>query len=378
VSTNKVDQLETQLTLPKTKRGRKSKKDKVLYQLQLESFANALIEVSKRLPRKISSRGWCYQLEGFNLIDKSQFDYIQGLINLCRKKGLIPIDFVLKDDTRDFYNTESLKPDYETPKEYLIGWLEYIKDIHEGKTDVSYWQSQRYYIQMIVEKIDVRNMFQDICEKYHTRIANAKGWSDLLTRAKLAWKFKEAEEMGLIPVLLYYGDFDPAGIFIADKLRKNLNDIKKGTGWNPKNLIIDKFGLTYDFIRQNNLTWIDNLKTGSGKDLTNPKHRDHNKPYVQDYIKKYGVRKVEANAILIIEDIAVKHCEDVILKYIDVEASEEKYDKLVNERQKEVKDLMNAINFEEKIESLIDKVNKTLVYEIDRKNNRDENNSNQD
>lgn len=357
VPTNKIEE-KVKLTLPVSRKGRKSMEQQLKYEVSLSMFADALKELGKKMKDKVSARGWCYLLEGFNLINKSQFDYVQGLINLCRKKGLLPIDFVLKDVARNFYNVEPLKPKYKTPEEYLLDWLEYIRDIHERKKDISYWQCQQYYIQMIVEKIDVRNLFNDTCEEYHIPLCNAKGWSDILTRAKLAWRFKEAEEMGLVPVLLYYGDFDPAGILIADKLRKNLYDIKEGTNWIPDKLIIDRFGLTYDFIQENQLTWIDNLKTGSKKDLANPKHPDHNKPYVQDYIKKYGSRKVEANAILIIRDIAIEQCEKTILKYIDVDASKEVYDKEVGERQEEVKELMDKVKFTKGIEKLIKKIEK--------------------
>ena len=44
--------------------------------------------------------------------------------------------------------------------------------------------------------------------------------------------------------------------------------------------------------------WINNLETASGKRLDDPKHPDHKKPYVQDYIREFGVRKREANALV--------------------------------------------------------------------------------
>ncbi|GAI96565.1 unnamed protein product, partial [marine sediment metagenome] len=122
--------------------------------------------------------------------------------------------------------------------------------------DVSFWGSQKYYVQMMVEKIDVRNVFHDITKEYHIPISNTRGWSDMLSRNKLIQRFKEAEEIGLIPVLLYYGDFDPAGIKIAETLKKNIKDLEKATKWNPKNLIIDHFGLTIDFIDENNILCI--------------------------------------------------------------------------------------------------------------------------
>lgn len=67
-------------------------------------------------------------------------------------------------------------------------------------------------------------------------------------------------------------------------------------------IINERFGLNYDFIEQAGLTWIDNLETGSGKNLASPSHEDHFKSYVQDYIHRFGTRKVEANALVIQQD----------------------------------------------------------------------------
>jgi hypothetical protein len=87
-------------------------------------------------------------------------------------------------------------------------------------------------------------------------------------------------------------------------------------GYDPQNLIIDRVGLNYDFIKENNLLWIENLMTSSGKDLSSPTHSRHNSEYVQDYIKKYGVRKCEANALLRVPDKARALCENAIVKYL--------------------------------------------------------------
>ncbi|MGA8696440.1 MAG: hypothetical protein WB689_21870, partial [Xanthobacteraceae bacterium] len=103
-------------------------------------------------------------------------------------------------------------------------------------------------------------------------------------------------------------------------------------GWSPDNLRIDRFGLNADFIRKNRLTWIDNLKTGSGGDLTDPEHNDHDKDYVRDYIREFGARKVEANALVVKPEAGRKLCRDAILKYVPADAVEEFETKLASQQ----------------------------------------------
>ena len=136
-------------------------------------------------------------------------------------------------------------------------------------------------------------------------------------------RFADWERRGKQCVLLYCGDLDPAGLHISDLIQNNLSDLSPAVGWSPDNLIIDRFGLNYDFIQDNNLTWIDNLET-SGKDengnarrLDDPEHNDYGKPYVKNYLETYGVRKVEANALMSNIAAGRQMCEEAILKYID-------------------------------------------------------------
>jgi len=53
-------------------------------------------------------------------------------------------------------------------------------------------------------------------------------------------------------------------------------------------------------------------------DLSDPRHPDYHKPYAQEYIKKYGIRKVEANAIVINPHMGRELCEKTILKWISL------------------------------------------------------------
>lgn len=316
----------------------------------LEEFAQKLIEVSELIGFKLSSRGWCYQLEGFRLVNKGQFDYAQSLINRARKRGFLPIDFIAVDETREFDYVELL--DSETPTKFLKGWLERLKRIHEFYDAVSFWDGQKYYCQMLVEKIDLKTLNSPICKKYHVPIATTRGWADINQRGDMAKRFKEAEERGMIPVLLDEGDFDPFGHLISDKLKKNLKDIERGTGWNPENLIVDRFGLNYDQIEKAHLTWVDGNDfwiTGSGKRL------DPNHPVVKEWLKKYGPRKVEANAIVVMPDYARGIAEKAIRKYLGEDAME-RFERARGKMQGEVKRLGQNIELGREVDRLLEKL----------------------
>lgn len=340
------------IKLPEVKKGRKSKEAKKIYNSELREFADSLIAIDNTLKDKVTARGWCYLLEGFNAITKDEFSYCQNIIKKCRRMGYLPMDFVDADQSRSFHNVEYLAINDIEPKEFINLCYKSIHRIYNYKNDVSFWKTQKYYIQMMVEKIDVLNLFKGICEKYHIPIANTKGWTDLNSRYYMALRFKEAEKMGLKPVFLYYGDFDPAGILIADTWMHNLKKVEISSKWNPENLIIDRFGLNYKFIENNNLTWIDNLTTGKGRNLGKlyDKYKEGTLgkkeiifKYEIEYIEKYGKRKCEANAILPIRNIAINNCEKKIKEYLG-EDPLRKYNEKIMKKRQEVKNILKAVN----------------------------------
>lgn len=268
---------------------------------RLPAFVNVLLEIQSRIGFTVSSRGWAYLMEQAGYINKSQFDKVEDAINRCRKNGLLPVDFVAEEDSRAFQGI--IKPSTGTVKDTLK-WM--LSDVLDGSRYFipDYWEGEEYYIQVVVEKIDLKTLFEPVCKEYNIPIANSKGWSSILQRAEYARRFKEAEDRGLQCVLLYGGDFDPDGLRISDTIRNNLFQIQDVRwsdmtfGYEPHDLIIDRFCLSYEFIRENRFTWIDNLITGTGKNLASPSHKNFEMPYVQDYLRQYGKRKCEANVLV--------------------------------------------------------------------------------
>jgi hypothetical protein len=305
------------MSLPRRRKGRPTPAIDAEYDAEIAAFCARIIKFNSTLDFKVSSRGWAYLLEGWGEIRKGDLDAAQALINDCRKSGKLPLDICSEDDRRAGSGVEILDGDIDEEVERILRSLELAPVYY---TPISFWDRLDTYVEMAVEKVDLKSLFEPVCDEFRMVITNIGGWADLHCRAAMMRRFAEHEASGRRVVLLYCGDHDPGGLNISSTLRDNLNDMAGAAGWRPDNLIIDRFGLNFDFIERIGLTWIDNLETSSGKRLDDPRHRDHHKAYVKDYLSRFGARKVEANALVTRVAAARELCRQAILKYVSASA----------------------------------------------------------
>lgn len=305
-------------TFPKRSPGRPSLAVQAEYAELEKALCDRIVEIRSRLNFDVSSRGWCYILEEHGL-KKGDFDDAQKLINHAREWGLLPLDICADDDARSFDNLEDL--DEQGADEFAAEWVEYLDDAHNSYRPISFWENQKFYVEMLVEKIDLKSLFSPACRSYHVPIANARGWPDYNTRGRMATRFQYWESRGKTPVLLYCGDFDPVGLMISKSYRRMFERLARATGWSPDNLIIDRFGLNAEFIEREGLTWIENLGTSSGGAFDDPSHNQHNYTHVTEYLRQYGARKVEANALVTRPDAGRALCREAIREYINARSA---------------------------------------------------------
>src|SRR5262245_35673055 len=119
------------LVLPRLPRGRPSSSALAAYDAELQRFCGLILKINSRLDFRVSSRGWCYQLEEHGL-DKGQFEDAQGLIVECRRRRLLPMDIVAEDDTRAFENLEQL--DHDDPVAVAAALCLSVQKWHESYT----------------------------------------------------------------------------------------------------------------------------------------------------------------------------------------------------------------------------------------------------
>jgi regulator of sigma D len=322
--------LERTIILPRRSRGRPTATAMAQYERELEAFCHRLIEIDSSLDFKVSSRGWGYLLEEHGLA-KGDFDAAERVINDCRKAGHLPVDFCAEDEGRGVDNLEEI--DNEPVEAFAESWVDYLSEAHEQYTPFSFWDDLDVYLEMTVEKIDLKNLFSPECARFHLATTNISGWNDINRRVQIMRRFARWERQGKKCILLHCGDHDPGGLRISEFLRSNFEDLAKAVGWHPRKLHIERFGLNYEFIRAQRLTWIDNLETSSGGRLDDSRHPDHDKDYVQSYLKKFGARKVEANALVTRPEAGRALCRSAILKYVPPNAPKEYEKSLRVERE---------------------------------------------
>jgi len=300
--------------IPKRGRGRPTAAAERAYQEQVEQFCDQVKEIRANLDFEVSARGWCYILEEHGAT-KADFPTIERLLVACRKSGDLPIDICAEDEARAAEHVENVTG--ETPEEFAQGWVEYVRnEVHHQYNPVSLWGANDYYCEMWVEKIDLKSLFSDICRRYTIPLINIRGRTCLNSRARTMDRFLERENEGKTCVLLYCGDHDPSGLDISGSIISDIESLSGATGYTPDNLIVDRFGLNFDFIEAEGLSWSENLVTSSGEDLANERHPDHGKPYVQNYLRQFGARKVEANALVVRPEAGRRLCLDAVRRYV--------------------------------------------------------------
>jgi len=316
------------IKLPRRGRGRPSPSADAIYRANVASWCALILEINSSMDFSVGARGWCYILENRNALRKGDFDVAEKLITDCRKSGMLPLDICAEDDSRETIGLEE-EIAGTTVEEEAADWVDYLRNrAHESYRPISFWDDRDVYVEVAVEKLDLRNLFEPVCKEFYVPLTNFKGWSDLNARAAMMRRFARHEAQGRRCVLLLCTDHDPGGLHMHEKMRKNFEDLFRAVGWSPENLVIIRFGLDAKFINRHRLTWIDNLETGSGLQLDDPDHADFAKPYVQSYIAQFGVRKCEANALVVAPEIGRRLCRDAILRHIPADAPAEHQRKL--------------------------------------------------
>lgn len=267
-------------------------------------MGEAIERLSQETGYRFGPRGWAYYAEGLGLITKGEFDRFEKLLTDMRKDGELDPDVIEPDASRMATEVFDFEADGYTISDYAQFAVDEISERLNSWAKSyyrhGYWDELDYYVEMIVEKKDLVQIFKSVADRYNVRITNGKGDTDIHTRLAMLRRFRDHDWAGRRCVLLAIGDHDPKGLHIVEGLERTIKSCSnlKGLDWDEPEFEVVNIGLTEEQINDLGLMKIPNLETGGGRDLSDPKHPDHFKPYVQDYLARFGVWKCEANALV--------------------------------------------------------------------------------
>jgi hypothetical protein len=90
-------------------------------------------------------------------------------------------------------------------------------------------------------------------------------------------------------------------------------------------------------------------------DLSDPKHPNHNLPYVQSYLRDIGVRKCEANVIVTTPEDARDLCRSAIEAYVG-DAAIGRFEAKTAKVEADYADMIKKYGIENMIQDIIDHI----------------------
>lgn len=167
----------------------------------------------------LTLRALHYQLVGLGMTNDIQH-YKRVVVAMIDARWQGTISF---EKFSDLDRTMVGETKYETTDVY--------SQIDQGKTQVrlwiqSYgknrWENQPIYPEVFIEKKALQGVFQDVCKEWNVALGACKGYPSLTFLHEAYTRFSNAEREGKIPVILYFGDYDPSGEDIPRSIKENL------------------------------------------------------------------------------------------------------------------------------------------------------------
>lgn len=84
------------------------------------------------------------------------------------------------------------------------------------------WENQPIYPEIFIEKKALQGVFQDLCAEWNIALGACKGYPSLTFLHNAYKRFENASLDNKLPVILYFGDYDPSGEDIPRSIQENL------------------------------------------------------------------------------------------------------------------------------------------------------------
>ena len=181
------------------------------------------VEIVSRYEKGILTlRGLHYQLVSFGMTNSlTHYKRVVSAMIDARWAGLVDFD-AFSDHDRSMigetkYEETNLYSSIEEGKEAIKNWM----DIYYKNK----WENQPYYPEVFIEKKALQGVFKKICDSNRVALGACKGYPSLTFLNEATQRFKEAEDRGKIPIIIYFGDYDPSGEDIPRAIEENVKKL---------------------------------------------------------------------------------------------------------------------------------------------------------
>lgn len=180
---------------------------------------NSVDILSRYEPGVLTIRGLHYQLVSRGMTNDIQhYKRVVAATGQARWDGVIAFDAFSDRDPALACSTLSeltcLEDAEEIAKEQVRLWM---TSYHKNR-----WENQPYYPEVFIEKKALEGVFYKPCKRYGIALGACKGYPSLTFLHDAAIRFRAAAMDGKIPIILYFGDYDPSGEDIPRALKENI------------------------------------------------------------------------------------------------------------------------------------------------------------
>jgi len=180
---------------------------------------NSLEIISRYEKGILTLRGLHYQLVSIGMTNSIRhYKRVVSAMIDARWAGLVDFDAFSDHDRAMIGETSADETDLddsiENAKKQISAWMEYYSR--------NRWENQPYYPEIFIEKKALQGVFQSVCFRNSIALGACKGYPSLTFLNEATQRFTQAEENGKIPIILYFGDYDPSGEDIPRSIKENI------------------------------------------------------------------------------------------------------------------------------------------------------------
>jgi len=195
---------------------------------------NSLVIIERYEKGMLTIRALHYQLVSIGMTNTiSHYKRVVNAMIEARWAGLVDFD-TFSDHDREMigetkYEETILDNEIERAKENIKLWMtSYYKNR---------WENQPYYPEVFIEKKALQGVFGSVCQRNRVTLGACKGYPSLTFLNDANNRFMEAEQNGKIPIILYFGDYDPSGEDIPRSIEENIKRL------GCESIIVKRFAL---------------------------------------------------------------------------------------------------------------------------------------